>query len=192
MKPELFLKPIILACLLYNPSQIVYLLKKSQNVKNLAFFGKIFGVFQKRKNSTKFLKSISNFFCSRVLKTLKTGFSSAKKDGVFNKQPRKIKKTMNMATFIYTCTKSFYCPRILKTFRIWPFLENYIDNLKKAFQNFQKLLILRVYFQTRLERYCCSCVLKTLKTLDFLEKEIFFFQKNTWKFSKTLNTDTFL
>ena len=64
--------------------------------------------------------------------------------------------------------------------------------MKKTFQNFRKHLILQVFFQIPLKIYCWSCVLETFVNVGFLGKEMFSFRKNTWKFSKTLNTDIFL
>ena len=90
------------------------------------------------------------------------------------------------------CTKIYYCPRTLKTFRFWPSLEKEIEILKKNhFELFRKRLTSH-FFSNASRNSLLLMWSEEVKTLDFLQKDMPFLRKNTWKFSKTLNTDTFL
>ena len=148
----------------------MFLLKKSQNVKCLAFFGKIFGVIQNAKFQQNFWNSSQIFFCLRVLKTFKN-WIFWKKRWFFLKKTWFFENRQLWQSFYELHFELYFCWRVLKTLK-----TGFSSAEKDSLAKFQKQWTRLSSSRTCTKSFYCPRILKL--------SEFGLFWKNkqiTWK-----------
>ena len=125
-------------------------------------------------------------FCSRVLKTIKTCFFSAKEIEYSKNILEKIQKQRTGLFSSRICTKSIHCPRILKTFRIWTFLRKIDRSLKKNVLKLSKTINFASFFFKYVSNFAVGHVFwRRSKIWVFWEKRCFFSKQYLKVFKNT-------
>ena len=141
-------------------SQLVLLLKNSQNVQNFGFFflEKNACFFDKdlwNVSKTVIVKNVSRmsikwYFCLRILKTFKSWVFFSKKMDFFDKKPWNKPKTLIVTNMSKMRRKWYFCLRVLKTFKICVFSETRWIFPNKTFEMYQDLSLWQYFSGKRL------------------------------------------